>query len=84
MLAYGTEQGEVLVDPTSGKWIPIAHGLMKHSVDLMKDACLKIERTTRGMAGCYAKAIDLLELGKNRCYCHPRKVIGESRSACAE
>ena len=67
-IAYSTEAGEVLVDPKTSKWIPIAHGPMKHSIDLIKDACLEVEMTTPGMAGCHVKALDLWESEIKRCY----------------
>ena len=67
-IAYSAEDGEVLVDPRSSNWIPIAHGPEKHSIDLMKEACLEVELTTPGMAGCYVKALGLWELEIQRCY----------------
>jgi uncharacterized protein YecT (DUF1311 family) len=67
-IAYGTEEGEVLVDPKSGKWIHIAHGPQEHSIDLMKDACLEVEMTTPGMADCHANALELWEAEIERCY----------------
>jgi uncharacterized protein YecT (DUF1311 family) len=68
LIAYSTEEGEVLVDPKSNEWIQIAHGPQRHSIDLMKDACLAVEMTTPGMAGCHAKALELWEAEIARCY----------------
>ena len=67
-IAYSSEDGEVLVDPKSSHWIPIAHGPEKHSIDLIKEACLEVELTTPGMAGCYLEALGLWELEIQRCY----------------
>jgi uncharacterized protein YecT (DUF1311 family) len=80
-IAYSTEAGEVLVDPKTGKWIPIAHGPQEHSIDLMKKACLEVEMTTFGMTGCHTKALDLWELEMKRCYQRLEMTLDPDRMA---
>ena len=58
LLAYQPESGLVLMDPESGKAIPVFNGMGKHPIELLTEKCVQENQTTQGMVVCYGKGRD--------------------------
>ncbi len=67
-ISYNPQAGAVLLDPKSGKFIPIMQGLAKHPIEMMMESCLSRNVTTVDISDCYLKARESWDRELNRVY----------------
>lgn len=68
-IAYRIETGRVLLDPQSGKYIPIHWGLKEHPLDILYSEELEKVHNNANFSTLESRFADLWEQDMNRSYC---------------